>query len=347
MDYARFNYVAQPEDNISDKGLFPRIGDYDNWSVEWGYRLFPEFKDADAERAHLNKWVIEKNKNKRLWFGTEINPDDPRSQSEDLGDDAMLASYYGIKNLKRIVPNLHTWTKDENRDFSNLDKMYDQVIAQYNRYMNHVAKNIGGIMETPKMVEQQGNVYDYVPQATQVRAMQFLNTNLFITPKWLIDRSVDTKTAQNPLTIVGGLQDNIINRLVSNSTFSKLSSSEAVKGNAAYTNMEMLTDLRKNIFTELYSGSAVDIYRRGLQKSYINALINYLTPPQTSVGGISFSISTMPVLSATKSDARSIVRAQLDQLQKELKSASNRQSGITKYHYQDLASRINQALDPK
>lgn len=111
MDYARFNYVAQPEDNISDKGLYPRIGDYDNWAIDWGYRLFPQYKNAEDEKGYLNKWVIEKLKDKRLWFGTETNPDDPRSQSEQVGDDAMKGSMYGIKNLQRILPNLVEWTK--------------------------------------------------------------------------------------------------------------------------------------------------------------------------------------------------------------------------------------------
>ncbi len=124
MDYARFNYVAQPEDKISRAGLFPRIGDYDNWAIEWGYKLFPQFKDADEEKSHLNKWVIERLKNNRLWFGTETNPDDPRSQREQVGDDGMKGAMYGIKNLQRIVPNLEEWTKMPNKDYSSLRDMY-------------------------------------------------------------------------------------------------------------------------------------------------------------------------------------------------------------------------------
>src|SRR5690606_33293098 len=149
MDYARFNYVAQPEDNISQVGLFPRIGDYDNWAIEWGYRLFPQYKDSASEKGYLNKWVIEKLKNKRLWFGTESNPDDPRSQNEDLGDDAIKASGYGIKNLKRILPNLHAYTYEPNEDFRNLGSMYNEVVTQFRRYMGHVAKNVAGVYETP------------------------------------------------------------------------------------------------------------------------------------------------------------------------------------------------------
>ena len=123
MDYARFNYVAQPEDNIAEIGLFPRIGDYDKWAIEWGYRLYPNAKSADDEVAILNKLTIEKLKNKRLWFGTELDPDDPRSQSEDLGDNAMKAGTYGIKNLQRIVPNLLVWTHEDNQDYESMRRL--------------------------------------------------------------------------------------------------------------------------------------------------------------------------------------------------------------------------------
>src|SRR5690606_36110490 len=119
-----FNYVAQPEDNISRKGLMARIGDYDKWAIEWGYRRFMQYDSPDAEKEHLNKWVIEKLKDNRLWFGTESNIDDPRSQDEQVGDDAMKASAYGIKNLQRILPNLMTWSKQPNEDYSSISKMY-------------------------------------------------------------------------------------------------------------------------------------------------------------------------------------------------------------------------------
>ena len=345
MDYARFNYVAQPEDKIDEKGLFPRIGDYDKWAIEWGYRLFPQY-NTDTEKGHLNKWVMDKLTNKRLWFGTEIQPDDPRSQSEDLGNNAMLASNYGIKNLKRIVPNLTTWTKVDNRDYTSLSQIYDQVVGQYSRYMNHVAKNIGGIYETPRMVEEPGVVYEFVPQNTQKEAMQFLNTNLFKTPTWLIDKDVMALAGKNPLYTIGQIQDNVINRLVNNNTFSKLSSAEAALSSNAYTGIEMLNDLRKNIFTEINSGGAVDIYRRNLQKSFVNRLISFLNPPPAT--GISFSINTIPPVSIEKSDGKSIVRAALEQLENETSAAGRKlPNGITKYHYMDLAARIKQALDPK
>ena len=145
MDYARFNYIAQPEDNISEKGLFPRIGKYDDWAIEWGYKLFPQYKDAEAEKGYVSKWIMERLKDKQLWFGTEVNPDDPRSQSEQIGDDAMKGSAYGIKNLQRILPNLMEWTKEPNENYDNLENMYNQLTSQYGRYMGHVSKYVGGL----------------------------------------------------------------------------------------------------------------------------------------------------------------------------------------------------------
>src|SRR5690606_20227312 len=124
MDYARFNYVAQPEDNISIKGLYPRIGEYDNWAIEWGYRYFPDSKTAESDAVILDKLTTEAAKNRRLWFGTETNPDDPHSQNEDLGDNSMLASEYGIKNLKVIIKGLPDWTKVKGEGYENLETMY-------------------------------------------------------------------------------------------------------------------------------------------------------------------------------------------------------------------------------
>src|SRR5258706_2302180 len=269
MDYARFNYVAQPEDNISEVGLFPRIGDYDKWAIEWGYKLFPEYKSPDAEKEHLNKWVIERLKDHRLWFGTETNPDDPRSQREQVGDDAMKGSMYGIKNLQPIVPHLMEWTKQPNEDYSNLNEMYTQVISQLTFYMGHVAKYVGGIMETPKMVEEQGPVYEIVPAAKQKEAVDFLNKQLFATPAWLINQDIFSRTNGNSLSIIGNLQDNVLSRLLSNRTLSKLVDAEVTQSSSAYKITEFLDDLKKGIWNELPGHKPIDAYRRNLQKSYI------------------------------------------------------------------------------
>jgi ribosomal protein S18 acetylase RimI-like enzyme len=144
MDYARFNYVAQPEDNISEAGLFPRIGDYDKWAIQWGYAYSDANEEADKKAS--NKLIIDSlAKNPRLWFGGEGGNSDPRAQTEDLSDNAVKASEYGIKNLKHILAKLPEWTKEEGDKYDNLSQMYSQITGQFSRYMVHVLRNIGGV----------------------------------------------------------------------------------------------------------------------------------------------------------------------------------------------------------
>jgi hypothetical protein len=350
MDYARFNYVAQPEDNISEKGLFPRIGDYDNWAIEWGYKMFPQYKSADEELPMLNRWVIEKLKDNRLWFGTETNPDDPRSQSEQVGDDPMKGSAYGIKNLQRIVPNLLQWTKEPNEDFEGLRTIYQEVVGQFSRYNGHVAKFVGGIMETPKTQEQSGPVYELVSKAKQKEAVAFLNKQLFATPTWLIDQQIFDRTGQSGLVVVGNVQDNILNRLLGTRNLTKLIEAEASAGSKAYSALELLADLRSGIWSELATKKTIDAYRRNLQKSYVNAMVNLLNPPAASAAGafgpgISISISGA---GSDKSDLKSIVRAHLQSLRSELNASQALYTDrLSKYHLQDLSFRIEKALNPK
>lgn len=345
MDYARFNYVAQPEDNISEKGLFPRIGDYDKWAIEWGYRWMPQAKTPEEEVPVLNKLTIDKLKDKRYWFGTEIDPDDPRGQNEDLGDNAVKASGYGIKNLQRIVAKLPEWTKEANKDYSGLNQMYGQVVTQFNRYMGHVAKSIGGIYTTPKMVEEAGTVVEFVPVAKQKEAMQFLQAQLFKTPKWIVDNTISSYTGSNKLTTIGNVQNNVLNRLISNNTFNKMFRYEAESSNA-YTATEMLTDLRKGIWSELASRQAIDIYRRNLQKSFVESLNRIIAPEPATGVQISFGPST--ATNSKTSDAISIAKAQLRTLSSEIRSALPMyKDASSRAHLQDVLDRITKALDPK
>jgi hypothetical protein len=261
--------VAQPEDNITQSGLFPRIGDYDIWAIEWGYRWMPEHNTPEEERAAMNKLVMERLKNKRLWFGTEVDPDDPRGQNEDLGDNAMKASAYGIKNLQRIILNLPDWTKEANRDYSSLDQMYRQLTTQFQRYMGHVSKNIGGIQTTPRMQEEGGVVVEFTPRAKQKEAMQFLQAQLFTTPLWLKQEKIESLVSVNAMTTILSVQNSILGRLLSNNTFNKLFRYEASGDKNVYTASDMVTDLRKGIWSELASRKPIDIYRRNLQKAFV------------------------------------------------------------------------------
>lgn len=314
-------------------------------AIEWGYKLFPQYRSAEAEEGHLNRWVMDKLRDKRLWFGTESNPDDPRSQSEQVGDDAMKASAYGIRNLQRIIPNLMEWTKQPNEDYTALGKMYTAVSGQFSRYMGHVAKYVGGIMETPKMVEEAGPVYEIVPEAKQKEAVDFLNKQLFTTPTWLVNQDIFGKTGESGTRVIGTLQDNALSRLLGLRNLNKLVEAEAAQGNNAYQVVEMLADLKKGIWSELAARKPVDIYRRNLQKSYVNSLTALLAPPVTTTTG-TFTITVGG--GADKSDVKSVVIAHLTSLRSEiLAGAAGIADPMTRYHLQDLAKRIDNALNPK
>lgn len=345
MDYARFNYVAQPEDNISEKGLFPRIGDYDIWAIEWGYRWMPQ-ATAEAEVPVLNKLTIERLQDKRLWFGTETDPDDPRGQNEDLGDDAMKASTYGIKNLQRIVAKLPEWTKEANKDYRSLAQMYGQLRSQYGRYMGHVAKSVGGIYTTPKMTEQPGVVVEFVDETKQKAAIQFLHANLFKTPTWLVDNDISDYTGDNKLATVGNIQNSVLNRLLGASTFNKLARFEAEEPAKAYTAYEMVTDLRKGIWSELTTRQAIDIYRRNLQKSFVETLDKIINPPPMPTLNVS-GFGAVSTSASNTSDAVSVAKAQLRLLQAEIRAALPAFRDISsRAHLQDIVDRITQSLNP-
>jgi hypothetical protein len=347
MDYARFNYVAQPEDNISEAGLFPRIGEYDRWAIQWGYRL-SFATDVKADEKINNKWILDSlGANPRLWFGTEGNPYDPRSQTEDLGDNNMKASEYGIKNLKRILVQLPEWTKEEADKYDNLEEMYGALAGQFNRYMFHVLKNVGGVYETPKSVEQQGDVYEPTPKAIQQDAIAFLNKQLFETPEWLLDTKILNKIS-NPVSneLVSNTQTNALNSLLSSTRLNRMVQSSSRFGAATtYTLDQILEDLKKGVWSELSSHKAIDPYRRNLQKTYVEDLISLLNPAAPSSGMNIFVIGSAPT---KNSDVVSVARAQLVALKNEINSSLPATSDkMSKYHLQDVADRIKKALDPK
>jgi hypothetical protein len=351
MDYARFNYVAQPEDNISRSGLFPRIGDYDKWAIEWGYG-YVGGKDAQEQKKALNKKFNDRlAQNPRVWFGTyeSGNTADPRTQSEDLSDNSVKASEYGIKNLKRVMTGLPEWTKEEADNYENLADMYRAVTGQFNRYMGHVSRNVGGYYETWKTVEQQGDVFEMVPKATQKEAVSFIQKQLFETPTWLLDKNVLNKFT-SPLTDpVTNIQDGTLGSLLSTARLGRMATMMA-RYSDSYAIDEYYNDLKKGIFKELPTKAKIDPYRRNLQKSYVERMISILNPSSSSGalsigGGIVLSIGGSDV---RKNDVSSVTRAHLVQLRSEIVNAAvGYTDNMSKYHLQDLAERIKQALDPK
>ncbi|MEI7470781.1 MAG: zinc-dependent metalloprotease [Chitinophagaceae bacterium] len=347
MDYARFNYVAQPEDNITAAGIYPRIGDYDKWSIEWGYKLIPEANTSEDEVPILDKWIESKANDKRFYFGRQGQPDDPRDQSEAIGDNAMKASTYGIKNLQRILPNLATWTKEPNEDYGMLKEMYGEVVGQFRRYIGHVCYNFGGIYETIKKNNQAGAVYEFVSKETQKEAMDFINKQVFTTPTWVINKEISEKTNITSAAYILALQEAALGRMLSTYTMNKMVNAETTNGAAkAYTVNDLLSDLKQNVFTELASKKAIDVYRRNLQKAYIERLGTLINPP--SMGGVTINFGpATPTIDTKKGDILSYLKGHAKELKAAIDAAANNADKATKYHLQDLSDRLKKILDPK
>lgn len=339
MDYARFNYVAQPEDGITRAGIFPRIGIYDKWSIEWGYRWLPQFQTPEDEVAFSNQSIIEKQKTDvRYTFGTESDPNDPRNQSEDLGDDSMLASLYGIKNLKRIVPQILTWSYEPNKSYAGAGEIYSGVVSQFNRYLGHVTKNVAGIYSNSITVEQTDEIArEFVPANIQKRAIAFLNEQLFTTPEWLIDRQLMEKAKILPVNVICSLQSGVLARLINKNTLNKMSENEILNGKKAYTSAQMFNDLKKVIWSNLGQS---DIYKRNMQKAYVENLINLLDKKGNADKNAS---GKRPAYS----EAPAIAHGQLTELKRLATSAASMTSGTAKGHYQNLITLIDNALSNK
>lgn len=348
MDYARFNYVAQPEDKIGDEGMYPRIGEYDKWAIQWGYKWLPQFPTPESELTYQNKLISDSlKKNPRLVFGTEIDPDDPRNQSEALGDNAMKASEYGIKNLKRIMPNILEWTKEPNEDYANAATIYGQLVGQFSRYMGHVAKNIGGIENTPSTIEQNAPVYVFTSKSTQKEAMNFLQNQLFTTPKWLLDNKLYSLAGVGDMKTISTLQNSILGRLIDNNTISKLIRFEAYDPANAYTATQMLNDLKNGIWSELKTHSTIDVYRRNLQKIYAQKLIDLLNPSAKTPAPSGFmrvNMNTDPNIT----DNLSVIKGNAKSLIAEIKAAlPSVKDNMTRLHLQDVMERLQDALKPQ
>ncbi|PWV56817.1 zinc-dependent metalloprotease [Chitinophaga sp. S165] len=347
MDYARFNYVAQPEDNIGPKGIFPRIGDYDKWAIEWGYKLVPSANSAAAETPVLNKRVIDKlASGKQYFFGIEKVPNDaktyydPRNQREDLGDDAMKASMYGIANLKRIEKHLIDWTRQPDEDYTRAGEMYMEIVKQFDLYVGHVASQVGGILTTPKTVEQQGPIYEFPTKSKQQRAVAFLNEQLFTTPAWLDDKQLSTLTPTG-FSAVTAVQKKVLSQLLSPDLLDRLYAQEAFDASKAYTASQLLQDLKLGVFSELSTHKTIDPYRRMLQRVYAERLNFMLTP--APAGTISFTPTTN-----RDSDVMALIRAHAKELMNIIKVTTPQMSDATsRNHLQDLYERLDNGLHPK
>jgi hypothetical protein len=339
MDYARFNYVAQPE----DKGvaLMPNIGVYDKHSVRWGYRPILQAETAFDEKPTLDKWIRDNEDSLMHRFGSAGI--DPSSQTEDLGDNAVRASEYGILNLKRIVPNLIQWTSKDGKDYSDLGTMYGQVLSQFNRYMGHVSSNIGGIYQFYKTYDQDGAVYTHVNKSHQKNCMNFLQNQLFETPKWMINKEILNKIEFAGITNrIRSTQSRTLNSLLDFGKMARLIENEAINGKNAYSLIEMMTDLRKGIFNEVYKNKTIDVYRRNLQLAYLDRISYIMSNEQGSTP--SWARNYITSVKVSQSDIRTVAANQLIELRKDLKKHKNKSDKMTKMHLEMVQNKISSIL---
>jgi len=326
MDYARYNYIAQPGDeNIR---FIRQLGPYDHYAINWGYRKIPTSKKPEDEVNTLDKWISEKANDPKYRFGGQRF--DPSSQTEGIGNDQVKASTYGVKNLKIVAKNLPKWTSDQTNNYEDLSELYGELLSVWNRYVGHVAGNIGGVYEFNKKPEQNGNVYKTVAKDRQIASLNWLLKNTFDTQRWLLDKNILNKIDETGYSDrILRYQNRHLNTLLNVKTLKRMIDAEIIE-TEFYTVSDMLRTLRKGVFSETKKTQNVDLFRRNLQKSFIDRM------------GILMNDS-----STKNTDISSIVRGELVTLKYIISIASKRAiSTMTKYHYRDCIHKIEMLLNP-
>ena len=344
MDYARFNYVAQPGDEgvalMPSQWNTPNVGVYDIYSVKWGYKPILDVS-IEEEKSILKSWIMEKANDLKFRFGSAGI--DPSSQTEDLGDNAVKASEYGIANLKRIMPKLMEWTTKDGETYNELGYMYGQVLGQFGRYMGHVSNNIGGIYQYYKTSDQDGAVYTHVKKSRQQNCMNFLHNQLFETPKWMINKEILNKIEFAGITNrIRSTQSRTLNSLLDFGKMARLIENEAINGKNAYSLIEMMTDLRKGIFNEVYKNKTIDVYRRNLQLAYLDRISYLMSNEQGSTP--SWARNYVTSVKVSQSDIRTVAANQLIELRKDLKKHKNKSDKMTKMHLEMVQNKISSIL---
>ena len=352
MDYARFNYVAQPEDNIALADLVPKVGTYDTFAVKWGYTPIPNAATPEAEKPVLDSWA--RQQDTIPWFRSAddggIGGADPGEQSEAVGDaDAVRATEYGIRNLKRLAPMIERiGTSITGEDFDDVRELYSGLIGQWTRELGHVTRIVGGVDRQAKATSQTGDVYVPLGAARQRAAMKFLQQNAFATPTWLLDPSVLRKIEPSgSIDRIGNSQASVLSALVSNGRMARMVELDALPATGErYTLPTMLMELRRGLWSEIYAGKPIDAYRRRLQRVYLEAMAAKINPAAPNPALAAFGLAGPST--RTQADYRGLLRAEMLDLSRELASASGRTSDrATRAHLEDARDQIRKMLDPK
>jgi len=350
MDYARQNYVAQPGDGLKPKDFIRRLGPFDDFAINWGYRLVPA---GSEEKKTLNGWIT--NQTGRFpyrFVPGQFGGIDPRSQTEDMGDDAIKSSTYAIANYKRMIPNLIKWTTKPGDDYSELEELYTEGLGQWSTYMGHVAGLIAGVTVDLKTSDQNGAVFTVVPKARQQAALSFLNEQVFITPDWLQPPAVAALIGPSGLP---ARQVAVLNNVMSNARLGRLESIEKFDATKAWPVAEYLNEVKRLIW-QTPQGTAPDANRRALQRAYVARLAAIVNPPAPppaapaagAPGPVAPPGPFIAAVNLAQSDLPALARAQLRAIQSAAKAAAaTATTSVLKAHWSDIADRIGDALEPR
>jgi hypothetical protein len=346
MEYARQNYVAQPGDGVTR--FIRTMGPYDSYAINWGYRVIPEAATPAEERPILDGWIREKAHDPMYRFGRQRGglAVDPAVQTEDLGDDAVRASGFGIANLRRVVPRLVEWTSTPGEDFSDLEEVYGELVGMYNRYVGHVMANVGGVREIIRTTDQDGYVYEPVSRAKQREAMAFLAREVFTPPLWLNDEGILRRIEHaGAVDRIRQVQVMHLENLLEPQRMQRLIEAETLRPRESYGLVEFMGDVRGAVWGDLAGSGAIDGYRRNLQRGYLDRM-EYLLREELVVGRGGSGWST-PVRLA-QSDIRPVTRGQLTTLRSEISARLARTGDpMTRYHLRDVLVRIEEILEPR
>lgn len=380
MDYARFNYVAQPEDEV--ERITPVIGVYDKFAINWAYRWL-DVKDPHEELPVLNQWITKHSGDRMYWYGEQQDPKDPidpRSQDEDLGDDVIKANRYGIQNLKRIVPNIVAWTEAEGRGYLEAGKLLMAVINQWKMYAGHVTANVGGFYINNPVMGDDLERYVPVEKERQKEAVKYLSEEVFTVPEWLFAADVWKKSfpvrispqevEYSPYNTARELQYACFYDLLKDDRLMRMYEAEAMKGKKnVYTPEEMFADLYQVVFKGSLQGRNLSLYERMTQKNFIDAIIvssnkavEKTTKKALHTGyccdfAAREAAFTLPEQPETRlgnmqyssmgrvSEAVSVKRGVMLQVLKLAERNRNTGNAETRQHYEDLVVRIKEALN--
>ena len=356
MDYARQNYVAQPGDGLEPLDFIRRVGPFDDFVINWGYRVIPDAPTPESERAVLHRWYTEQTGPMPYRYLPQyLSGIDPRAQTEDLGDDPIRATTYAIANLKRVVPNLPAWTTTGGDDFTELTELYGETLGMWSRYMGHVASLIGGVHVELKTADQEGAVFEPVSRARQREAVAFLGTHALQTQAWLAPDEILSRIGPpaGP-TAVATYQANLVTALLDSRRLARL----ADERQGDYSASQYLADLRRAVWRPASGAAAPDANRRTMQRVYLERLAGMLTPPAPATGasggggggGGAANLPAAGLVAAPnilRSDLPALARSELRAVRDEARRfAGAGSSGVVRAHWEDVVARIDRILEP-